>query len=110
LRAQAKPGKRTGLRSILSGDEKLISQCAKKFGVMNEVFMPPGALAVKRPLTNSMDPGRYSSELAALEGMVAEVYESLPENLHHDIENSIAFRNLVINFSNAFCCRPLNFC
>lgn len=102
LRAKVK-GKSTqaaGSRKVLSGDEKLIAQYAKKFGVMNEMFMPPGALAVKRPLTTSMHSGRYESDLAELEGMIAEVYESLPENLHDDMENSIAFRNLVNIFCN----------
>ena len=100
LRAEAKPGKRT--RTILNGDEKLISQYAKKFGVMSEMFMPPGALAVKKPLTNSMDPGRYDSELAELEGKVAEVYGCLPEAFHNDIQNSVAFRNLVSKLFNSF--------
>jgi hypothetical protein len=42
LCAQARPGKRTGSHSILSGNEKLILQFAKKFTVMNEMFMPSG--------------------------------------------------------------------
>jgi hypothetical protein len=103
LRAQARPGKRTGSRSILSGNEKLISQFAKKFTVMNEMFMPSG-LPMQKPLTNSMHAGRYDSDLAASEGIIAEVYECLPESLHDDIANSIVFRNLVSNnLHNAFC-------
>jgi hypothetical protein len=103
LRAQAKPGKRTGSRRDLSGNEKLISQFAKKFTVMNEMFMPSG-LPMKKPLTNSMDTGRYDSDLAGMEGIIAEIYECLPESLHDDIANSIEFRNLVSNLYNvAFC-------
>jgi hypothetical protein len=91
LCAAAKPGKRIGSHSVLSGDQKLISQCAKKFGVMNEMFVSPGALAIKKLLMNSMDPGRYSSNFAVLEGMVAKVYENLPESFYHEIEHSVAF-------------------
>jgi hypothetical protein len=90
----------TGSRSVLSDNDKLISQHAKKFGVMNEVFMAAAALAVKRPPTNSMDPGRYDSDIAELHGVTAELYESLPDNFHYDLENSIVFRNLVSKFCN----------
>ena len=67
---------------------------------MNEVFMVPAAFVAKRPLTNSMDPGRYRSDSAELQGIIAEVYESLPDNFHDELENSIQFRNLVSNFWN----------
>jgi hypothetical protein len=90
LRAQAKPGKRTGSRSVLTGHEKLISQFAKRFTVMNEMFMPSG-LPMQKPLVNSMHAGRYDSDLAATEGIIAEVYEGFPEGLHDDIANSIVF-------------------
>ena len=62
--------------------------------------MPAATLAVKRPLTNSMDPGRYDSDIAELQGITAELYETLPDNFHHDLENSIQFRNLVSIFCN----------
>jgi hypothetical protein len=65
---------------------------------MHEMFVPPGALAVKRPLTNSMDPGRYNSELAELNGTIAEIYESLPAEMHKQLETSIPFRSFVSNF------------
>jgi hypothetical protein len=67
---------------------------------MNEVFMPLAALAVKRPLTNSMDPARYDSDIAELQGIICELYESLPDNFHDELENSVAFRNLVSKFCN----------
>ena len=53
--------------------------------------MVPAAFVVKRPLTNSMDPGRYCSDSAELQGIIAEVYESLPDNFHDELENSIQF-------------------
>ena len=65
---------------------------------MNEVFLPVAAFTMKRPLTNSMDPGRYESETAALHGVVAEMYETLPDNFHDELETSIAFRTLVSKF------------
>jgi hypothetical protein len=62
---------------------------------MNEVFMPAAAFAVKRPPTNSMDPVRYQSDIAELQGITSELYESLPDSFHEDLETSVAFRNLV---------------
>ena len=102
LRAQAKPGRRTDSRTPLIGNEKLISQFAKMFTVMNEMFMPSG-LPAQKPPTNSMHPGRYDSDLSAATGIIAEVYECFPESLHDDIANSVTFRNLVSNLYNAFC-------
>lgn len=84
-----------GSRSVLSDNDKLIAQHAKKFGVMNEVFMPGAAFVVKRPPTNSMDSGRYDSDIAGLQGITAELYESLPDGFHEELETSIHFRNLV---------------
>ena len=69
---------------------------------MNEVFISAAALAVKRPLTNSMDAGRYDSEIAELHGITAEIYEFLPDTLHYELENSIAFRNLVSRLIEGF--------
>ena len=60
LRANLKAKNTTCSRNVLSDNDKLIGQQAKKFGVMNEVFVPLAALAVKRPPTNSMDPGWYN--------------------------------------------------
>jgi len=57
---QLKAKNTTCSRNVLSDNDKLIGQQAKKFGVMNEVFVPLAALAVKRPPTNSMDPGWYN--------------------------------------------------
>ena len=99
LRASAKVKKGTkSSRSALSDIDKLILQQAKKFGIMNEIFVPPTALGAKRPPTNSMDPGRYESELAELHGVIAEVYECLPDKFHDDLETSLSFRNLVSHF------------
>jgi len=89
-----------GSRSVLSDHDTLISQQARKFGVMNELFMPSAALMMKRPLTNSMDPARYDSDTAELQGITAEVYESLPDTFYEELEGSIAFQKLVSKFRN----------
>jgi hypothetical protein len=62
---------------------------------MNEVFMYAAAFVVKRPPTNSMNPARYQSDIAELQGITSELYESLPDSFHEDLETSVAFRNLV---------------
>ncbi len=60
-----------------------------------------------RPLTNAdAEPkikfGKtteiYNSEVAELHGMIAEIYESLPNKFHNDLETSTVFRNLVSYF------------
>jgi hypothetical protein len=89
-------------RSVPSENDKLIAQHAKKFGVMNEVFMPAAALAVKRPLTDSMHVGRYHSDIAQLHGITAEVYENLPDKFYDELENSISFRHLVSSLQRGF--------
>jgi hypothetical protein len=73
---------------------------------MHEIFLLPAALGGKRPLTNSMDAGRYGSELAELNGMTAEVFEALPDDMHHELETSLPFRSLVRKISVIF---PLKF-
>ena len=77
--------------SVPSDNDKLIAQQAKKFGVMNKVFVPLVALVVKQPPTNSMDSGRYDSAIAKLHGIIAEIYESLPDDFHDELENSLSF-------------------
>ena len=49
---------------------------------MNEIFILPGALTIKRPLTTSVDADRYNTDMTALEGITAEIYENIPESLH----------------------------
>ena len=67
---------------------------------MNKVFVSPATLVMKRPPTDSMDPGQYSSTIAELQGITAELYESLPDNFHDELESSIPFQNLVSKFWN----------
>ena len=45
---------------------------------MNEIFILPGALTIKRPLTTSVDADRYNTDMTALEGITAEIYENIP--------------------------------
>ena len=99
LRANLKESKNAmSSHSVPSDNDKLIAQQAKKFGVMNEVFVSLAALAVKQPPTNSIDPGWYNLAIAELHGMIAEIYESLPDDFHNELENSLSFQSLVSTF------------
>ena len=66
---------------------------------MHEMFVPLAALAAKRPPTDSTFHGRYDSELAELHGTIAEIYETLPDEMHDELGTSIPFKNLVSNIS-----------
>ena len=50
-----------------------------------------------------MDPGWYDLAIAELHGMIAKIYESLPDDFHNELENSLSFQSLVSTFyANAF--------
>ena len=60
--------------------------------------MSSAALMEKRPPTNSMDPNRYGSDIAELQGVTSEVYECLPVTLHVEVETSLPFQKTVSKF------------
>jgi hypothetical protein len=84
-----------GPKAKLSEFDSRISQFAKLFGVMHEPFVPPSALLAAKPDTSSTHPGRYDSELSKIQGITAELYETLPKDMHSELKLSPKFRSTV---------------
>jgi hypothetical protein len=86
---------KSGNKEKLSDSDLRISHLAKLFGVMHEPFIAQSIFLVARPPVDSTSPDRYHSELSKIEGMTAELYEVVPDDLHEEIMTSPAFRTLV---------------
>ncbi|KAJ3509194.1 hypothetical protein NLJ89_g5346 [Agrocybe chaxingu] len=70
---------------------------AAKFMLMNEVFVPRAAFLVPRPDgARSDDEGQWKTVESAQQGMVAELFEEIPEDLHHLMTNQTYFRDQFI--------------
>jgi hypothetical protein len=76
-------------------EDQRISKHARKFCVMNEIFVPEAAFLTANPNFDPMDPDRYTSEDFTRKGIIAELFEEVPKNLHGDMEESGAFRDSV---------------
>ena len=85
----------SGKKSKLSESDSCISQFAKFFGVMHEPFVPPSALLVTHPNISSTDTSQYGSDLSKVQGITAELYEVLPEDMHSELQLSPKFRSTV---------------
>ena len=85
----------SGKKTKPSESDSHISQFAKFFGVMQDPFVPPSALLVTRPDIRSTHPGRYDSDLSKVQGITAELYEVLPQDMHSDLGSSPKFRSTV---------------
>ncbi len=69
---------------------------ARRFGVMNEFVVSRGAFLLPRPKgINSDDPDCWKSEASVLQGLVAELYEKLPEDTHVMLLKDPKFRDTV---------------
>lgn len=75
--------------------DQRITRYAKLFGVMNEPFVDKTALLAPRPITNSTDPDRYQSDLSKIQGVTAELYETIPEDMHDELQSSTDFQSVV---------------
>lgn len=77
-----------------SADDR-ISLLARKFCVMNEIFVPEAAFLTTNPDFDPMDSDRYTSEDFIRKGIIAELYEGVPKDLHVRMQGSEAFRDTV---------------
>lgn len=108
MRLKALKGQSTttssGTKTKISESDTRISQFAKLFGVMHEPFIPPSAFLVECPNTSSAHPNRYESDLSKVQGITAELYEVLPNDMHLEIKSSPKFRSTVCFSSNLLLC------
>ena len=62
---------------------------------MHEPFVDKTALLAPRPKVDSTDRHRYQSDLSKIQGVTAELYEILPEEMHDNLQLSTNFQTLV---------------
>jgi len=91
VKSRAKP---TG-PPTLTRHQRKIESLGKKFGVMNELFVPPTAFLVAKPMFDPLDESRYTSPAGTLNGVVAELYDEIPVSLHNLMEEHSYFREMV---------------
>lgn len=69
---------------------------ARRFGVMNEVVVSRHVFLQPRPRgIHSDDPDRWKSEESARQGLIAELYEELPDDMHTMLQKNPSFRDTV---------------
>lgn len=78
-----------------TAEKQRISLHARKFCVMNEIFVPEAAFLTPNPDFDPLDQARYTSEDFMRKGVIAELFEEVPENLHEKMEFTGAFRDTV---------------
>lgn len=61
---------------------------------MNEIFVPEAAFLTADPNFDPVSPDRYTSEDFIRKGIIAELFEQVPVNLHEKMQGSGAFRDL----------------
>jgi hypothetical protein len=69
---------------------------ARRFGVMNEVVVSRDAFLQPRPRgIYSDDPNHWKSEESVRQGLIAELYEELPDDMHAMLQKNPSFRDTV---------------
>ena len=86
---------KSGNKEKLSDKDLQVSHLAKQFGIMHEPFIVQSVFLITKPSVDSTHPNRYQSELSKAQGVTAELYEVIPNELHKDIKLSPAFQKLV---------------
>ena len=74
---------------------------------MNEVFVPEAAFLTEDPNFDPMNPERYTSDSFIKKGVIAELFEEVPKDLHVKMQESGAFRDAVsysLHHFNPFTC------
>ncbi|KDR65151.1 hypothetical protein GALMADRAFT_260311 [Galerina marginata CBS 339.88] len=87
-------------RPVGDPEDDRIALHGRKFGIMNEPFVPDAAFLAPQPDCTSVDPARYSTPETALEGVIAELYEEIPEDLHEKLLNLTRFRDTFLSKLN----------
>lgn len=76
---------------------KRITTFGSKFSVMNEIFIQPSVFSVPKPPSHgsSLEPTRYASVASRKAGVVAEIYEEIPDDCRTLLETNLAFQKRV---------------
>jgi len=89
-----RPRKNPPPPTVTKNDER-IALHGRKFGVMNEIFVVEAAFLVADSGFSPMDNTRYTSQALILQGVIAELFEEVPEDLHGLMKEHTHFRDLV---------------
>lgn len=82
--------------SVNASDNDLIGIHARRFSVMNEMYVPKDIFLNPKPQgIYSDDPDRWNDDEKMKNCLIAELYEELPPPLHDMIEKSSSFRETV---------------
>ena len=82
--------------SILHDNDSLIALHARRFGVMNEMFLSKDVFLQPRPQdVYSDDSDRWDNDENAKRCIIAEIYEEIPESLHDMLEKTTTFCDMV---------------
>jgi len=75
-------------------DDDRIALHARKFCVLNEIFVPDAAFLTRDPNFDPMDPERYRTADSIRNGIIAELFEEVPDDLHEPMQESGSFRDM----------------
>jgi hypothetical protein len=92
ISGKGKKKETTEKNNTIDNDQR-ISLHARKFCIMNEIFIPEAAFLTADPDFDPMDSNRYTSEDFIRKGVIAELFEEVPKNLHEKMQGSGAFRD-----------------
>ena len=91
--------------SVLHNNDALISLHARRFGVMNEIFVSKDVFLQPRPPNvYSDDLDRWDNDENSKRCVIAELYEEIPESLHDMLEKTTIFRDTVQHKTLIRCC------
>ena len=88
-------GRKPKDKAVKGKDDDRIALHARKFCVMNEVFVPEAAFLTKDPNFDPLDSERYKTPDSIRNGIIAELFEEVLEDLHKLLQESGSFRDLV---------------
>lgn len=76
--------------------QERVALLARKFGVMNEIFVEPKHFMIEKPDVDPYDSKtRYASPQSRMAGLTAEIFQEIPGNLHETMVNDSKFRDQV---------------
>ena len=80
--------------TVTKNDER-IALHGHKFGVMNELFVDEAAFLVEESGFDLMDNTRYTSPALIMQGVITELFEEVPGDLHGLMKEHTHFQDLV---------------
>ncbi|KAF4567133.1 hypothetical protein EYR40_006127 [Pleurotus pulmonarius] len=99
---RGKRGSNVTAGTVNSGDgtdDNRLARIAKRYAIMNQLWVPDNVFPVLRPPKPSNDPSYYGARENWMLGMAAELYEVFPEEMHSTLR--LANTGAEFRFSHA---------